>query len=74
MKIIPVINADFIYRYRNTGNKVVDTLTNQVIESKLNPNELLKKLNKIGMLNGCIIDHNSRVTTEKQHKLLYLVA
>ena len=58
MKIIPIINSDFIYRYRVIGNTVVDTFTSmkytQASTSKAQ--DLLKKLNTIGKQNAEIID------------------
>ena len=58
MKIIPIVNSDFIYRYRLNKNKVIDTLTGteytQASISKAN--DLLNKLNKVGMQNAKAID------------------
>lgn len=58
MRIIPVISSDFVYRYRLAGNKVIDTFTNaEYIQTSMSKaNDLLNKLNKIGMQNAKIID------------------
>ena len=77
MRITPIINADFIYRYTTNGNKVVDTLTNAVIVSlkdNLQAKAVLQKTNHIGMLNGHIVDYNSHLPKAKQTKLLDYVA
>ena len=58
MRIIPIVNADYIYRYRLLGNKVVDTFTNaEYIQANVGKaNALLDKLNNIGKQNARIID------------------
>ena len=58
MKITPIVNKDFIYRYRLAGNKVIDTFMS--IEypqaSTQKASELLDRLNIIGKQNASIID------------------
>ena len=58
MRITPIINNDFLYRYRVVGNKVVDTFTSieYTQTSTVKANELLNKLNTIGKQNAKIID------------------
>ena len=58
MKVTPIVNADYIYRYRLLGNKVLDTFTNTEYAqtSMQKANELLNKLNTIGKQNAQIID------------------
>ena len=76
MRIVPIINADFISRYQRQGKRVVDTLTNRSINynNESTAQALLDRLNKIGMLNGHIIDHNVGLPTSQQAQLLYVVA
>ena len=71
MRIIPIVNDAFIYRYRLTGNKVLDTLTGIEYTQKTmdKANDLLNKLNKIGMQNAKIIDMG-----KGQGQLLSIVA
>lgn len=71
MRIIPIVNDAFIYRYRLAGNKVLDTLTGIEYTQKTmgKANDLLNKLNKIGMQNAKIID-----TGKGQGQLLSIVA
>ena len=58
MRIIPIVNDAFIYRYRVLNNKVIDTLTGLEYgqASMDKANNLLNKLNKIGMQNARMID------------------
>ena len=71
MKIIPIVNDAFIYRYRVVKNKVIDTLTGMEYRqaSTDKANSLLNKLNKIGMQNARMID-----TGKGQGQLLSVVA
>lgn len=58
MRITPIVNDAFIYRYRVLNNKVIDTLTGmEYAQASMNKaNDLLQKLNKIGMQNAKTID------------------
>lgn len=58
MKITPIVNEAFIYRYRVVKNKVIDTLTGtEYKQANMDKaNSLLNKLNKIGMQNARMID------------------
>lgn len=71
MRIIPIVNDAFIYRYRVLNNKVIDTLTGTEYKqaSMDKANNLLNKLNKIGMQNARMID-----TGKGQGQLLSVVA
>ena len=74
MRIVPLINADFFGRYQKCNNTVIDTFTNRDIESTIDAETLLERLNKIGMLNSHIIDSNARLPKAKQAKLFTVVA
>ena len=58
MKITPIINSDFIYRYRVVNNKVIDTVMGieYAQASMQKANDLLSRLNRVGMQNAKIID------------------
>lgn len=58
MKITPLVNADFIYRYRVVNNKVVDTFSGMEYTqaSMYKAQELLNKINRIGKQNARIVD------------------
>ena len=75
MKIIPIINTDFIGRYQRRGSKVIDTLTNKQYMSNNDrvAQRLLDRLNKIGMLNGHIVDYNSKLSADQQAQLLSII-
>ena len=58
MRITPLVNADYIYRYRVVGNKVVDTFMSVEYPqaSMQKANELLSRINAVGKQNARIVD------------------
>lgn len=68
MRIIPIVSHDIIMRYRKINSKtVVDSFTNEKYKTKSADN-LLNKLNKIGLVNS------NRINKNINSKLLYVIA
>lgn len=77
MRITPIQNADIIGRYAQQGLKVVDTWLNKVLYTGSNKQTVsmaLAKINRIGLINGRIIDQNARLPKAQQKPLLYYMA
>ena len=77
MRIIPIQNHDIIGRYAQQGLKVVDTWLNSVLytgKTQHATQVALAKINRIGLLNGQIIDRNAHLPQNQQRQLLNFFA
>lgn len=77
MKITPIINENFMFRYMVKGNTIVDTFINKELvtgKTQQAVQKMLQDINRIGLLNGHIIDHNAKLPKAQQAKLLNYMA
>ena len=71
MRITPIVNRNFMFRYKQLSNRIVDTLTGAeyLQASTVKASNLLDRLNRIGLKNAEIIDR-----TGTQNNLFSIVA
>ena len=73
MRIQPIVTKDIIFRYRKMDtSKVLDAFTNTIIKTS-NADSLIKKLNKVGLINARILDNNATRPFKMQKHLLDVV-
>ena len=73
MRIQPIVTKDIIFRYRKMdASKVLDAFTNTIIKTS-NADSLIKKLNKVGLINARILDNNATRPFKMQKHLLDVV-
>jgi hypothetical protein len=62
MRIVPIVNKNFMFRYKQVNNKIIDLVAGveYTQADKLQASKLLGQLNSLGLQNAKIIDSGSK--------------